>query len=158
VLEPGDVRAAPGDLGTVAANHVEVYYEGSTSLQTQVDTQVEAARVAGQNVLVDDATAVTVIVDLQVFCLAGVDHTALTAAVKAALLSVVNAVGVNATVRASEVVKAVHDVPDVVSVNVPFTDLRKSTATDNTFGDISCGNVAYPSLTEANIAVTVTDL
>jgi hypothetical protein len=56
-------------------------------------------------------------------------------------------------------VRAVHDVAGVVTVNVPFTDLRKSTDDrQHLRRHLACGNVAYPSLTDANTTVTVTDL
>jgi hypothetical protein len=122
-----------------------------------VQSEIELSRVAGQNVSVLVASAVDLVADLQVFCLPGVDHAALAAAVLAALQATADA-GVNQIVRASAMVQAVHQVPDVVTVNVPFTDLRKSTGTDNTFGDVDPGNVSYARLTAANTAITVTDL
>lgn len=158
VLEPGDVRASPGDGGTVAANHVEIYYQGDASLQTQIESEVESARVAGQSVTVLAGTAVSIIADLHVYCYAGTDHAAVASAVQGAIAALVNGVGLDHTGYAAAIVRAVHDVADVVTVNVPFSDLRQSTASDGTFGDLICGNVAYPAITSADIAVTVSDL
>jgi hypothetical protein len=143
----------------VAGRHCEVYYEGAASCSTQVQSEIERPRVAGQNVsslrrqrgrrrrrparLLPRRRR----------------HDALALASSSRDRRRDNAVGRRPDrLRALGGVKAVHDVADVVSVNVPFTDLRKSTDTDNTAGDIECGNVAYPTTAAADVAVTVTDL
>jgi hypothetical protein len=158
VILAGETRDAPLS-STVAGGQAEVYYEGAASLLTSVTSEVANAAIAGQGVTVLQATPIDITADLVVFCLAGTDTAALGLSVANTVMTTVNAVGVDAIARASNVVSAVHAIADAISVNVPFTDLRRTFEDpNNTFGDISCGNNAYPVLTLAGTTVLVTTL
>lgn len=155
VLQPGDTRGA----GTVVpANTIEVQYEGVAGLLTAVSSAVTNAAVAGQAPSAFTAAAEPCVADLVVFCQAGVDTAALAVAVRTAVIAVGNSFGVGQTVRASALIQAVHDVANVVSVDIPFNDLRLASDVDGTFGDITIRNDRYAGFAAADVAVTVTEL
>ena len=155
VLRAGELRTN----GTaVAAGQVEVYYEGIAGLLATVQAAAEGAALLGQGVTALTAASRRAIASLTVFVNPGVDTAIVAAAVRAAVRAIVNAAGVGVKVYASDVVRAVHDVPDVVSVNVPFADLRLFTATAGTFGNLTPGSTEYLKLDDADVTVAVTVL
>lgn len=155
VLLAGDTK--PGG-GTVAGGSCEVYFEGAASVQAQVDSELANATVANQTVASYVATAVPMTVDLAVYVLPGGDDATLAAQIKDALKQLVLAAGVGEIVRFSKAVQAVHAIPDIQSVTVPFMDFRKTSASDNTCGDVTPGPGAYCTLVDADITIVINDL
>ena len=155
VLRPLDVRA---DGSTVPVPNVEVYYEGAASLASAVASEVGNARTSGQNAISAAAAAQGVIVNLTVFCNAGTDTAALAAAVRDAVKAAIDAAGVGGTTFSSDVVRAVQAVPGVVSQTIPYSDLRKDTASAGTFGNLVPGSNKFSDVPDANVTVAVSVL
>lgn len=144
---------------TIPGGTIRVYYEGDPGLLSAVTAEVEAAAVLTQNVIVANAAGNAMTVDLEVFVLAGLDPVTITAAVKEPLLRIVELAGAGEGVRFSDAVRVVHDgVPDVQSIDVPFTDFRLTAAADNTCADIPAAVGKVPTLASGDITVTVTEL
>ncbi len=152
VLRAGDTRS---NGTTVPIGSVEVYFKGAASLLPEVTAEANEAAVLNQTVTVARASAERLIVNVTVFCQDGVDTTVLTAAVKEAARSVVNNTGIGETVYSSDVVGAISAVLDVVSVTVPFADLRKATSAAGTFGNVTVGANHYADLADADMTVAV---
>lgn len=145
--------------GTVAAGEVYVYFEGSSTLDATVTAACLDAAVLDQAVTTDPSTAVPMTVVLTVFVLAGTDHTATTAAVKAAVMASVNdGTGVGDIARFSSTAAAVHDVDQVVSAALPFTDFRKTSESSGLCHDTDPTVGKNLTVAAADITVTVTDL
>lgn len=152
VLQATDAR---GDATTVAVNNVEVYYEGVASLLTQVQSECDNARVAGQNLTVFTAASERIVANLTVFALAGADTVQLAADVSAAVRNTVNAFGVGSTVLSAAVIQAVQQIAAVVSQTIPYADLRKFTDPSGTFSNVAMVPVKFPDLAAADVTVAV---
>lgn len=144
--------------GTVGAGEIQIYYEGSTSLLGAVTTACDDASTANQNIVVTRATDVPVTADLTVFVVPGTDHGLTVALVRPVITQVVLGAGVGEKARFSRAVTSVHTIDVVQSMTIPFADFRKTSASDNTCGDIDPGVGGALTITDATIAVTVTDL
>jgi hypothetical protein len=70
----------------------------------------------------------------------------------------VNAVGINQTGYAASIVKASTTSPTSSASTCPSPTCARAPRPTTPSATSVCGNVAYPTLTDANIAVTVTDL
>lgn len=151
-LRAGDTNEG----GTVTAGTVEVYYEGAASLLAAVTLACEGRSTFDQDVVVAQADAVALLADFEVTALDGTDEAALEAAIKAAVVAYVTGIGVGGTVLYASVIRAIMGVPGVISVNVPFNDLRRTTDTDNTDDDVVMGGWEYPTLDLDDITVTIT--
>lgn len=153
VLKAGDTRA---NSTTVPAGSVEVYYEGAASLQPAVLTAVLARSTLNQNVSVFTAVGEQMVVACTVTAKTGVDTTALGLAVKTAIKDVVNAVGVGEKLYYADTIKAIHDTPDVIAVNVPLADHRKNSQASGTAADVAMTADRYASLVDADVSVAIT--
>ncbi len=153
VLQAGDARTGGS---TVPAGQAEVYYEGSAGLLSAVQSAINNIEQINQQVTAITATAVRCYAALTVYALTGTDPVALAAAVIAAVEGVVNAARCGKLAYYSDAIRAIHQIDDVVSVAIPFPDLRKFADAGGTVGDISPGPDRYLSLVDADMSVAIT--
>lgn len=142
----------------VAAGSVEVYYEGTVDLFGQVSSEVVGAAVANQAVTAFQADPEPITAALTGFYVPGTDTALLAQAIKDAIKTIVNAGIVGGTVHASACVEAVQAVDGLVSQNIPWADLRKTSAAPGTFADLVMTAGKYPVIDDASITVTLTEL
>lgn len=161
VLTPGMHRS---DGTTVPGATVEVYYEGSAGLLSQVTSAVTAAATSTQDVSAFASVSLTaprgqqrVVAAVTVWVLPGTDPVAAGAAVAAALQAYVDGVPLGGTVYLSQAAQAILAVQGVASVDLPF-------ATVNLYGSSGAVDVAmvaadsYPALALGDVTVTVNTL
>lgn len=153
VLKAGDTRA---DTTIVGAGQVEVYYEGSAALLTSVTTACQARSTLNQGLTVFTATSERMFVACTVTAKTGTDTVLLTANVKAAIMAVINAVGVGGKLYYADTIKAIHDTQDVLSVNVPLADHRKFSQSGGTAADVAMAANRFADLADADVSVAVT--
>ena len=94
--------------------------------------------------------------ELTVYYAPGVNPTTLETAVKKAAVEFVEKVGIGETLYYSELVEAIHTIPEVVSIGLPLTKLCL-------FGGSGAANItaagdSYVHLAEGDIVVTATEL
>lgn len=152
VLRAGDARF---DTSVVSPGNVEVYYEGTGGLLSQVTSEAATAARTNQQVSAFQAATVNALADVVVFALTGTDTGLLTANAKAALKATVENTGVGEKARYSIAIQGLHAIPEVVSVGIPFNDFRKASDPDNTVGDIDPGSNRVLALPDGNITVAV---
>ena len=140
---------------TVEPPNVEVFFSGSASLLAAVQTACNGVAILDQNVTAYVATADRCVVTCTVTALSGTDPVALTAAVLAAVQGVINAVAPGGTAYYSSVIQAIHNVPGVISVNVPLGDCRRYGQSVGVVEDIVETPNLYPSLAAADFAMVV---
>lgn len=149
VLTAGSER---GNGSFVPAGSVEVYYQGSASLLTAVQSAVDNAATANQNPeafasvnLTSPRGQLRVVAALTAYVPAGIDPTATQTAILAALQAYVDGTGIGGTAYASVAAQTVLDVANVISVDLPFT-------TFNLFGDSGATNITTPGDSYLNLA------
>lgn len=155
VLQPTDLL--PGG-GSVLPGHVQVYYEALTDVAAQVTSEVLAAGMLGQTVDVTTAVNAPIAIALTLFCEAGIDTVALQADAKTAIINTVLAAGVGDGRRISQVVRAVHELNDVIGIDLPPAQFRLKTSAPGTATDIAGANGKLLTLAGADLTVTVTVL
>jgi uncharacterized phage protein gp47/JayE len=153
VLKAGDLRAAGT---TVPAGSVEVYYEGSAALSASVQSACLARSTLNQNLSIFQAAAERMFVACTVTAKTGVDTVALTANVVAAITGVISAVGVGEKLYYADTIKAIHDTPDVLAVNVPLADHRKFSQSGGTAADVQMAADRYANLDAVDLSVAIT--
>lgn len=160
VLRAGGVR---GDSTVVEAGHVEVYYQGVVGLLVAVVSAVEAAATLNQKPaafasvsLAPPRGQLRVVFEATVYFAAGVNGTVLATAVSTLAQSFVQGVGVGNTLYQSELIEAIHGIPEVVSLGLPLTKLAL-------FGETGASNImaagdSYVNLAGADCKITAVEL
>jgi uncharacterized phage protein gp47/JayE len=77
----------------------------------------------------------------------------MSAAALAAVQGVVNSTPPGGTAHYSDSIQAIHNVPGVISVNVPFTDFRRYGESSGTAHDIVEAPDTVPNLAAADFTV-----
>jgi uncharacterized phage protein gp47/JayE len=160
VLRAGTLRS---NATEVPASHVEVVYQGSAGLLNAVTSACEEAATVNQNVTVQAGVSLggprgqqRIVFEATIFFAPGANGATLKAAAVKTAIEFVEAVGCGNTLYASELIEAIHQNPEVVSITIPLTKLCL-------FGESTAGNITmfpdqYPHLAEADCVITATEL
>lgn len=133
VLEAGADR---GNGTFVPNGTVEVYWAGASTAGTQVNSQVAAAAMSGQAATAIAATGVPIHFDLQIFDPVGTDNDAMYLAVAGGLAEATATTPVGGTLAYSTAIQVIHNVPQVLSVHIPFNEMKRVGDPGGTAGDI----------------------
>lgn len=167
---PGVLSAGVLRAGTIRSNstevqpgNVEIVYQGSLSLLSAVKAACEEAATLNQKVTVVAGISLTsprgqqrVVFEATVFYAPGVNPTPLQAEVETLAEGFVEKVGVGNTLYVSELIEAIHALPEVVSMTIPFTKLAL-------YGESGAGNLVmgpdqYPNLASGDLVITMTEI
>lgn len=165
VLSVGVLKAGAkrGDSTIVEPSHVEVYYQGVEGLLTAVESAVAEAATLNQKAKSFASIALSaprgqirVVLEMAVYYAPGVNPTTLAAEVSKLAQSFVAKVGLGNTLFYSELIEAVHRIPEVVSVGLPLTKLALFGETGST--NIPAAGDSYVNLAEADCHITTVEL
>lgn len=160
VLKAGELR---GDGSSVPGGSVETYYQGSAALLSQVEKAVEQAATINQKASGFASISLSaprglqrVVFEATVFYAPGVNGTLLAGTVSTLAQEFVEAVGVGNTLYMSELIEAIHTIPEVVSIKIPLTKLALFGNTGA--ADITVAGDSYVHLAAGDCVITTTEL
>jgi uncharacterized phage protein gp47/JayE len=160
VLKAGTIRSNGSE---VLPGHVEVVYQGAASLLGAVTSACEEAATLNQNVTVLAGISLEAprgqqraVAEMTIFYAPGINAATLKAEVAKIAREFVEKVGVGHTLYMSELIEAIHKLPEVVSIGIPLTKLAL-------FGEAGATNLVmgpdqYPILAEGDLTITMTEL